>query len=243
MSHAGVPSRPPSSCSAARTRSTATERIWPTIWVVSSDGSRSWIPSAVRAARSATSRRSAAALGVLVVGGEDPHRVGQLAHGARELRGGLAVADLARGVAGQHARVAHRGVELRHRGLVAADEVQPAASLRREARRLDRGRDRLLEQRRRRRRCPRAACSAASARAGSAASSARGGVLERPAELAEQRLARPGRPSPPGRAAARATRPRGRRRRRSGPRGCGRRRSRTSPARTRRSGSRRSRPR
>ena len=114
----------------------------------------------------------AAALGVLVVGGEDPDRVGQLAHGARELRGGLAVADLARRVAGQHARVADRGVELRHRGLVAPHEVQLAAAA---AARSARSRSRpgaSPRARRRRRRCRARRCSARSARAGSPASSA-----------------------------------------------------------------------
>ena len=210
--------------------------------VVISDGSRSWMSSAVRAARSASSRSAVGRSGCSYCAASTQTASASSRTAPASCGACSPGAYLARRVAREHARVADREVDLRHRLLVALHVRQPAAARGREARRLARDGQHVLE---------RLDVLVDPARGLQRALGARRIVVAaaRPrspracARACRTRSGRPGRPSRPGPAGA-GTRPRrGRLRRRSGPPGRGRWRSRWSSARRRRAGSPRSPPR
>ena len=86
------------------------------------------------------------AAGLVVLRAELPDRVGELADRERQPGGRrLGAARVAQHVAGEHARVAHGEVDLRHRVLVAAQDRLVATAGEREAGRLLRRGQRVLE--------------------------------------------------------------------------------------------------
>ena len=134
--------------SAARITSTAAERTWLMISVSARSGSCSKASRAVRAALRARFARLGRALRVVVGGGQAPHRLGELAHGVDQPVGrDEAGARVAQGVARQHARVAHREVQVGQRARVALEQAAGAPAGRREAHHLARRDERLLQAR------------------------------------------------------------------------------------------------
>ena len=126
--------------------STAAERTWLMISVSARSGSCSKASRAWAAALRARSRASAARCGSSWAAARRPHRLGELAHGVDQAVGGdEAGARVAQGVAGEHARVAHREVQVGQRARVALQQAAGAAAGRGEADHLARGGERLLE--------------------------------------------------------------------------------------------------
>ena len=136
----------PAMTSAARMTSTAAERTWLMISVSARSGSCSKASRAWPAALRARSRASAARCGSSWAAARVQTRLGQLAHRVDQAVGGdQAGARVAQGVAREHARVAHREVQVGQRARVALQQAAGAAARRREADHLARGREGLLE--------------------------------------------------------------------------------------------------